>query len=341
MKKWLAAACAAVGMTGCLLQPLAAHAQSVEKKDVSIAVGGRVALYYLPLNIADLKGYFKAEGLDVHIIDFQGGTKSVEAVVAGSADVLSSSFEHMINLQARGQSVQAFVLQGRYPGFALTLSNELAAKYKTPADLKGLKIGVTAPGSSTNLMLNLILKKAGMSPSDVSVIGVGAGAGALASIVNGQIDGEVEADPATTLAVLSGKAKVVLDTRNEAGTRTVYGGPMPGASMSATSDFIQKNPKTIQALTNAMVHALQFLQTATDQQILDTLPPSMLQGQSRDSYLKMIAAVRPSYSPDGIISLDAAKTTLNTLSMENTSLRSVDLSKTYTTQFVDKVPKTH
>jgi NitT/TauT family transport system substrate-binding protein len=338
LKKWIATACTAA-LSAWLLQPLGAQAQALEKPEVSIAVGGRVALYYLPLNIADLKGYFKAEGLDVKVVDFQGGTKSVEALVGGSVDILSSSFEHMINLQARGQSVQAFVLQGRYPGFALSLLTPLAAKYKSPADLKGLKIGVTAPGSSTNLMLNLILKKAGMSPTDVSTIGVGAGAGALASLVNGQIDGEVEADPATTLAVMSGKAKVVLDTRNEEGTKAVYGGPMPGASMSATADFIKKNPKTIQALTNAMVHALQFLQTATDEQILDTLPASMLQGQSRESYLKMIAAVRPSYSPDGLISPAAAQTTLDTLSMENASLHSVDLSKTYTTQFVKSVPK--
>jgi NitT/TauT family transport system substrate-binding protein len=338
VKKIAAALLMAAGL---LLQPLVSQAQAPEQKDVSIAVGGRVALYYLPLNIADIKGYFKAEGLDVHIIDFQGGTKSVEAVVGGSADILSSSFEHMINLQARGVDLQAFVLQGRYPGFALSLRNEFAAKYKSPADLKGLKIGVTAPGSSTHLMLNLILKRAGMSPSSVSVIGVGAGAGALASIENGQIDGEVEADPATTLAAASGKAKVVLDTRTEAGTLAVYGGPMPGASMSASAAFIKKNPRTIQALANAMVHALQYLQSATDEQILATLPPQMVLGGNRDSNLKMIAAVRPSYSPDGLISHAAAQTTLNTLALGNAALRSVDLSKTYTTKFVENVPKTH
>lgn len=338
MKKIVAAVCAVAGL---LLQPAVSHAQALEKKDVSIAVGGRVALYYLPLNIADIKGYFKAEGLNVHIVDFQGGTKSVEAVAGGSADVLSSSYEHMINLQYRGQMLQTFVLMGRYPGFALSLRTPLADKYKSPADLKGLKIGVTAPGSSTQLMLNLILKKAGMSPSDVSVIGVGAGTGAVAAIENGQLDGEIEADPATTLITENGAAKVVVDTRTEAGTHGVYGGPMPAAALSAPIAFIEKNPHTVQALTNAMLHALHFLQTASDEEILATLPRDMVLGGDRATYLKMIHAVRQSYSPDGLMSQEAAQTTLNTLSLDRPALRKVDLSKTYTNRFVNSVPATH
>lgn len=340
MKRIVAAVCAVAGL---LLQPAVSHAQTqaLEKKDVSIAVGGRVALYYLPLNIADVKGYFKAEGLNVHIVDFQGGTKSVEAVVGGSADVLASSYEHMINLQYRGQMLQTFVLMGRYPGFALSLRQPLADRYKSPADLKGLKIGVTSPGSSTQLMLNLVLKKAGLNPGDVSVIGVGAGTGAVAAMRNGQLDGEVEADPATTLITSDGKAKVVLDTRTEKGTRAVYGGPMPAAALSAPVAFIEKNPHTVQALTNAMVHALHFLQTASDEEILAALPHEMVLGNDHATYLKMIHEVRQSYSPDGLLSQEAAQTTLNTLSLDRPELRKVDLSKTYTNRFVNNVPAAH
>ena len=63
----------------------AAQAQ-IEKRDVHIAVGGKVALYYLPLTITERLGYFKDEGLNVRISDFAGGTRSLEAVVGGSAD---------------------------------------------------------------------------------------------------------------------------------------------------------------------------------------------------------------------------------------------------------------
>ena len=54
--------------------------------------------------------------------------------------------------------------------------------YKTLTDLKGKKVGVSAPGSSTNVMLNFALAKVGLKPTDVSVIGVGTGNGAVAAM---------------------------------------------------------------------------------------------------------------------------------------------------------------
>ena len=65
----------------------AAHAQSVEKKQVTLAVGGKTALYYLPLTICERLGYFKEQGLDVTINDFRGGAQSLQALVGGSVDV--------------------------------------------------------------------------------------------------------------------------------------------------------------------------------------------------------------------------------------------------------------
>src|SRR6266850_7268479 len=122
----------------------AAQAQ-VEKRDVHIAVGGKTALYYLPLTLTERLGYFRDEGLNVRISDFAGGTRSLEAVVGGSADVVSGSYEHTINMQSRKQHFQAFVLSGAAPQITVAISSKLAAKYKSPKDLKGLKVGVSAP----------------------------------------------------------------------------------------------------------------------------------------------------------------------------------------------------
>ena len=60
-------------------------AQVPEKKTVSIAVGGKAALYYLPLTLAERLGYFKEAGLDVQILDFAGGAKSLQAMMGGSS----------------------------------------------------------------------------------------------------------------------------------------------------------------------------------------------------------------------------------------------------------------
>src|SRR2546421_5277983 len=87
----------------------------IEKSEVHIAVGGKTALYYLPLTITERLGYFKNEGLNVRISDFPGGTRSLEAVVGGSADVVSVGHEHTINIQTRKHRFQAFRLAGAGP----------------------------------------------------------------------------------------------------------------------------------------------------------------------------------------------------------------------------------
>src|ERR1035437_5596459 len=139
--------------------PAWALAQALEKPKVTIAVGGKNLLYYLPLTIAEQLGYFKAEGLDVTIVDFAGGSKALQAVVGGSADVVSGAFEHTINMQFKGQKMRAFVLQGAAPQIVLGINPKTMPNYKGFADLKGKKIGVSAPGSSTNVMVNFILAK--------------------------------------------------------------------------------------------------------------------------------------------------------------------------------------
>src|ERR1044071_4547379 len=83
-----------------------------EKAKLSIAVGGKAGFYYLPLTISEQLGYFKSEGLDVEISDFAGGAKALQALIGGSADVVSGAYEHTINMQAKNQFIQSIVLMG-------------------------------------------------------------------------------------------------------------------------------------------------------------------------------------------------------------------------------------
>src|SRR3954452_18007697 len=99
-----------------------ANAQAPEKSKVSIGVGGKSLFYYLPLTIAERQGYFKAEGLDVEILDFPGGAKALQALIGGSVDVVSGAYEHTITQQAKGQNIEALVLQGKYAGIVLGMS---------------------------------------------------------------------------------------------------------------------------------------------------------------------------------------------------------------------------
>jgi len=309
----------------------------IEKRDVHIAVGGKVALYYLPLTITERLGYFKDEGLNVRISDFAGGTRSLEAVVGGSADVVSGSYEHTINMQARKINFQAFVLSGSAPQITVAISSKLAAKYKSPKDLKGLKVGVSAPGSSTNMVVNYLLSKGGLKPTDVSIIGIGAGANVIAAVDQGRVDVISQTDPAVTILEKDGKVKVIAETRTPEGTEAIFGGPMPAASLYAPIEFIRKNPNTVQALTNAMVRALVWMQEASPQQILATVPEEYTLG-NKAMYLFAYNNVKTAYSKDGLISEAGAKTTLKALASFNPRLKPEDikLADTYTNEFAKK-----
>src|ERR1700693_1521106 len=105
-----------------------------ETPRVHISGGGKTAFYYLPLTIAEQLGYFKAEGLEVQISDFAGGSQALRAVVGGSADVVSGAYEHTLNMQPKGQFLQCFVQQGRAPQIAIGISMEKAKTYKSPKD---------------------------------------------------------------------------------------------------------------------------------------------------------------------------------------------------------------
>jgi NitT/TauT family transport system substrate-binding protein len=315
--------------------PLGAFAQAIEKPKLTIAVGGKNLLYYLPLTVAEALGYFKAEGLEPTIADFAGGSRALQAVIGGSADVVSGAFEHTLNMQAKGQALRAFALQGRAPQIVLGINPKTMPGYKTVADLKGKKIGVTAPGSSTNVMANFVLAKAGLKPTDVSIIGVGTGSGAVAAMRTGQIDAMSNLDPVITLLQRSGDLKVVSDTRIVAESDKVFGGPMPAGCLYAPQSFIDKNPVTTQALANAIVRANKWIQAAGAADIIKTVPESYLLGD-RAVYIDAFLACKGALSPDGLIPEAGPPTALRALQSADATLNNFkfDLAAVYTNDFV-------
>ncbi len=320
-----------------LAAPTLLRAQALEKPKATIAVGGKNLLYYLPLTVAEQKGFFKDEGLDLQIVDFAGGARALQAVVGGSADVVSGAFEHTVNMQFKGQRMRAFVLQGRAPQIVLAVSTKTMAGYKTVADLKGKKIGVTAPGSSTNVMVNFILAKAGLKPSDVSIIGVGAAQGAVAAMRAGQIDAISNLDPVITLLQRSGDIRIVSDTRNVAEAEKVFGGPMPAGCLYAPQAFLDKHPNTAQAMANAIVRANKWIQQAGPGDIINAVPESFLLGD-RAVYIDAFLAAKGALSPDGMIPDKGADTALRALASVDAEIgkAKLDLAAVYTNDFVKK-----
>jgi len=323
-----------------LAVPAVAAGPKPEQPKVVIAVGGRSLFYYLPLTLADRLGYFKDEGVNVEIVDFPGGAKALQAMVGGSADVVSGAFEHVVDMHAKGVEVQEFVLQDRYSGIVLGLSRDRARAYKSPKDLRGLKIGVTAPGSSTNFLVNAMLARDGLAPDSVSIIGVGASSGAVAAMQKGQIDGLSNLDPVITRLEKSGDLVPVVDTRTAGAMKEVYGGAYAAGCLYARTEYLRKNPNTAAALTAAMVRALVWLSKASDDQVVATVPPEYY-GDEREVYKLALQRNREGFSPDGRNSLAAVQNVHKILEAFEPAVKGakIDLSKTFDNQYVEAALK--
>ena len=377
---------------------------------VRLAVGGKSAVYYLPLSVTERLGYFKDAGIDVEISDVASGGRALQAIVGGSAEIGIGNFDHAIQMQAKGQPVVALVQLGRFPGFALAMRKEKADAYKSPKDLKGMKIGVTAPGSSTHFMVLYMMAQAGLKPDDASFIGTGSGntvvallqygrfpgfvlammAGkadryktpadlkglkvgvtspgsathfmaaymmvrnglkaddasfiatgatstAIAAARRAEIDAIVSSDPMMTLMESEKLVKIVADTRTPDGTRAVYGGPYPGGVIYATPATIEKNPKAVQAVVDAFVRGLKWIAGHSAEDIANLMPPEYALG-NLPIYVRALSVSKPMYSPDGHFVPGAAETAHAVLKVFDPSIAQVtiDLSKTYTDAFVSK-----
>ena len=312
-------------------------ADTPEKPKLELGVGGKPLLYYLPLTVAERKGFFKDEGLDVTINDFGGGAKSLQALIGGSVDAVTGAYEHTIRMQDKGQDIVAVLELGRFPGIVIGVAKDKADQVKTAADLKGLKLGVTAPGSSTHLTALYLLAKAGVPAASVPIVGVGGGASAVAAVEHGSVDAVSHLDPVISKLEADGQLKILVDTRTEEGTKALYGTTNPAAVLYLKADFIKANPKTTQALTNALYRALKWIETASPEDIAAAVPEDYWLGD-KALYLKSVAANKATYSRTGIIAEDAQKGMLEFLKVVEPSFKDakIDLAKTFDPTFVKK-----
>jgi NitT/TauT family transport system substrate-binding protein len=327
--------------TPLLLLALMSNPAAAQTK-ITIAVGGGACLCYLPTVLAKELGEFDKVGLKVDLVALKGGSDALRAVLGGSADVVSGYFDHCVNLAAKKQELQAFVVYDRYPGLVLAVSPAHNGEIKSIKDLAGKKIGVSAPGSSTDFFLKYIMKKNGLDPSSASVIGIGLGATAVAAMEQGQIDAAVLLDPAVT--VLQGShsdLRILSDTRTQKDTLDVFGGEYPGGALYSTTAWTASHEKEVQLLTNAILNTLTWIHGHSAEEIMAKMPPDMV-GKNKELYLAALKNTIPMYSQTGKMDPKGAEAVLAVFSIGSPEVAkaNVDVLKTYTNKFVDHASKT-
>jgi NitT/TauT family transport system substrate-binding protein len=329
-------------LSGALLALALISGPASAQSKVTIAVGGGGCLCYLPTILAKQLGEFDKAGVNVDLVDLKGGSDALKAMLGGSADVVSGYFDHCVNLAAKKQELQAFVVYDRYPGLVLVVAPAHTKEINSVKDLAGKKVGVTAPGSSTDFFLKYLLKKNGQDPASAAVIGIGLNATAVAAMEQGQIDAAMMAEPAVTvLAKNHPDLKILADTRTQKDTLAIFGGDYPGGSLYATTAWVNSHEKEVQALTNAIVSTLAWIHAHSPEEIMAKMPPEMV-GKEKDLYLTALKNTIPMYSETGKMDPKGADAVLAMFSVGSPDVAkaNIDVSKTYTNKFVEQAKKT-
>ena len=307
-----------------------------ERARVTLALGGKHTLYYLPVLLAAQLGYFSDEGLTVELQDHPGGGPAAQAVIGGQADMAAGAYEHTILLRQRGLNFRAFALLGRAPQTVFGLGNPALTDARALHLLRGQRVGISAPDSATQWFARLVLARGGLGPDDVQWVGVGTMAGAAAALREGRIEAIANVDPVISQLEFGAQIRVVADARSLRGAQQLYGGPMPGGCLYAPQGFVLRYPNTVQALANAVVRALKWLQTAGPSDIVRVVPESAMSGD-RAIYLAALDKVREAFSPDGVLGEEAVQTAHRLVTQQTqaqAAVRAAAPAATYTNEFV-------
>jgi NitT/TauT family transport system substrate-binding protein len=149
-------------------------------------------------------------------------------------------------------------------------------------------------------------------------------------------------EPTVARAVKAGTAKVGIDLRTPEATRTALGGDYPAACLYMDRSWMEANRETAQKVVNAFVKTLKWMNTHSPEEIAAQMPKDYYAGDL-GLYVQGLKEGRAQYSPDGMMPKDAPESVLKVLSSfsPNVQGKTIDLSKTYTTEFVIKANATH
>ncbi len=306
---------------------------------VTIGIGGQTLLTYLPTTLAEELGYYEEEGIDVDLQDLQGGSKALTAMIGGSTDVTSGYYEHTIQMQAKNQPVKAFVNMNLSSGLALVVAEKNKDSIKSIADLEGKNVGVTSPGSSTDMFVKYLLSENGMGLDAASVSAIGAGSSAVAAVEQGQVDAAVMLEPDITVLEkrLGTEPTVIEDVRTPEGLKEVFGtDAWPSSSLYATSDWLEQNPEAAQKLAAAIKKTLQFIADHSGEEIAAEMPESFAGGDPAQ-YAQVIDEMKVALSKDGVFTEAGVEAVLETQRVANPEVgdAEINLEETYTNEFVE------
>ncbi|MEW2085874.1 ABC transporter substrate-binding protein [Streptomyces sp. NPDC005283] len=328
-----AATLALTSLTACGNDSSAAGKESGGK--VKIMVGGLDKVIYLPAMLAQQLGYFKEQGIDVQLLTEPAGVQATTSLVSGDVQGVVGFYDHTLDLQVKGKQVESVVQFSHAPGEVEVVSNKAAGDITSPKDFKGQKLGVTGLGSSTDFLTKYLAVNDGVKTSEFTPVAVGAGQTFISALQQGSIQGGMTTDP-TVAQILDKKlGKVLIDMRTPEGSEKALGGPYPSSSLYMNTDWVNSHKEQVQKLATAFVKTLKWMSTHTPEEIAAKMPADYAKG-GKELYAQSIKSTLPMFTADGVMPANGPETVERVLKAFNPNLKNatVDLSKTYTTEFV-------
>lgn len=295
----------------------------------------RIAIFrgeeFTPL--AGALGHFEAEGLDVEINEVASTSKAMQALFGGSADVVTGGFDHAVHLAAEGRQARAFLVLTTRSPLALVASPR-SPHIRRVEDLKGATVGISAFGSSGQHFVAHLLARHGLGAQDVKFAVTGGGhAVTVASLEHGELDAIVTL-PAS-LAMLRARIPnlaILADAMSAEGSRHIFGvDQYPGVAMMAQAQWMAGHRGTVMRLARAMTRTLGWVRAHSPEELRRGLrgragsPPGELEG---------LRATIAACSPDGAMPAGGAEAVRDALAASYPGIRSLDLTGTYTGEFL-------
>lgn len=222
-------------------------------------------LVFFPMYVARDRGYFAEEGIDLETVILGGGPALLAAQVGGSIDIQDTTLFHLVKAHEQGLQLLAFASVFQELGLDLVLSSEAYRRLGLNAAssleekvraLKGLRIGISSAGASTDLMARNLLTDYGLNPDTyVSLQPMGSGGPLLAALERGVIDAFIYPPPFPEAAELRGVGKVLVSTTK--GEVAKWRG-FQYQILAAPKKYMEENPKVMLGLARGLAKALKL-----------------------------------------------------------------------------------
>lgn len=220
------------------------------------------------------------------------------------------------------------------PNFAIVAGPR--STIRSVADLKGKRVGISSPGSPTQLFLNYLLVSHGLTPDDISTVSIGTAATSVAAIEHDRVDAASLVGSAITTVVGRYPGLTLLaDSRTPEGSRAIFGSPtFPSAALLAEADWLKANADTTRRFVRALKQAIRWMREHSAEEVRAEMAETIRMADA-DADLESIRDAQRLVSEDGLMPADGPETVRRVLAASNqkVSTTAFDLSAIYTNEF--------